>query len=753
MPFNSVRNYLGERIARIRSEWKLFQSSSSDPIETQEALLDIDTHRMYRDQLHRQNDEEAALALNAEFSTIVEAIRTDFQSKDQPFELRRPRPAHHPVPENRLPSDGIHLSEHQYHTGHIIHADPLTSRPIHPDFETDANESYLPGDTDFGQPIDPMLRTLLERKYPLYLPYINKYCRPAGTTDGTFRDFNKPQIPTEPIDPARKEHVLKLVMHFLDVTPYRPLHFVDTQYAKTPLVTGTGYHNRFSYKQKAHAKYSHPSEYSDRPTSKGYFYNATYENARTIIHKIKETGAPFNIHFAPEDEDISDEQVKEYIAKHDNFFNDYPTLLFTRNHISDRDKTLKVRPVYAVDDIFIIIELMLTFPLTVQARKPSCCIMYGLETIRGSNHYLDNLARRYTTFFTIDWSGYDQHLPRVITDIYYTDFLRRLIVINQGYAPTFEYPTYPDLTPESMYKKMDNLLHFLHMWYNNMTFLSIDGYAYRRKYAGVPSGLYNTQYLDSFGNLFLLIDGMIEFGFTDSEILEISLFVLGDDNSAFTNWSLSRMYQFISFLEEYALSRYNMTLSKTKSVITKLRNKLETLSYQCNNGLPLRPIDKLVAQLCYPEHRIKYHTMSSRAIGLAYASCAIDKSFYNLCKDVYHMFLPYYKYDERSELNLARLLSKTDELFVKREEHYSAPAFPSMMEIRETISYYHGPLSYAPKWNKAHFVLDPDDLETPIIDGDYVIVPHFAMTMYEFEQIHNLSPRIAPTFAAGSTVP
>jgi len=189
----------------------------------------------------------------------------------------------------------------------------------------------------------------------------------------------------------------------------------------------------------------------------------------------------------------------------------------------------------------------------VQARKPSCCIMYGLETIRGSNCYLDNLAKSYSTYFTIDWSGYDQHLPRVITDIYYTRYLRRLIVINHGYAPTYEYPVYPDLTEHYMYKKMDNLLHFLHIWYNNMVFLNVDGFAYLRLFAGVPSGLFNTQYLDSFGNLFLLIDALIEFGCTDEEIQDLVLFVLGDDNSGFTHWPIERLVTFVKFLETYAL--------------------------------------------------------------------------------------------------------------------------------------------------------------------------------------------------------
>lgn len=734
MPFNTVRNYLAERLARIRNEWKLFQSSHEDPQLTLESIQDSDTRRHYSQVYYDSRDEEALLALNAEYSTIVEAIRTDYQSKQQPFELYRPTPPDFILPASRIPAPGIKTVPLQYHTGHIIHADPLTSRPLNPDEDADAAESYLPGDTDFGPSIHPILHDLIIRKYPEYMHHIDKYCRPAGTTDGTFRDFNKQQISSDPIDPVRKEHVFKHIFRLLDCSPFLPLHFVDSQYTKLPLVTGTGYHNRFSYKQKAHAKYSHPAEYATKPTSKGYFYNATYENARTLIHHIKESGAPFNLHFLPENEDLSDSDISVLISHYNDFFNDYPTLLFTRNHISDREKTLKVRPVYAVDDLFIIIETMLTFPLLVQARKPSCCIMYGLETLRGSNHYLDSLAQAFSTFFTIDWSGYDQHLPRVITDLYYTDFLRRLIVINHGYQPTYEYPEYPDLTEHSMYKKMDNLLHFIHLWFNNMTFLSVDGFAYRRLHAGIPSGLYNTQYLGSFANLYLFIDSLIEFGASDAQIQDMVLFVLGDDNSGFTHWSLDQLHAFISFMEKYCLTRYNMVLSHTKSVITSLRNKIESLSYRCNYGNPRRDIDKLVAQLCYPEHKLKLHTMSARAIGIAYASCGQDETFHTFCFDVYRIFLPFLKLDERAKLNLSRFLfqgASPEDI----PPIFDTLEFPSIYTVRNSIASYAGPLLYTPKWNTAHFINKPD------------VIPPSSKTMHDYEIEHNLKVRISPTFA------
>jgi len=735
MPFNSVRNYLYERMTRLKLEWKTYQSSDHDPIKTLDTVQDPD-YRRYLDNARFNSDNEMKhLMLNKEYSTLVEAYRTDNAKRHQVYELHQPIPEDAaPVVPSRLPAKGIKLVPLMYHYGHVTH-DPVSMTDQN---RSDDTATYVDSDpnapTRYGYPVDSRIYQLICYRYPEYLNVINAYCRPIGTVNATFEDFNKEQIPSAPIDPQRKENVLAHIHKFLDTKPYLPLHFVDTQYCKTPLVTGTGYHNRYSFKQKAHAKYSHPPEYATKPISKGYFYNATYENARTLIHFIKEYGLPFNIIQADDKTELTDSDVQKYIDEANSFFNDYPTLLFTRNHISKRDGPLKVRPVYAVDDIFIIIELMLTFPLTIQARKPSCCIMYGLETIRGSNRYIEQIARDYSTFFSLDWSSYDQRLPRVITDIYYTDFLRSLIVINHGYQPTYEYPTYPDLDEHKLYHRMDNLLHFLHTWYNNMTFLLPDGYAYRRTCCGVPSGLYNTQYLDSFGNLFLIIDAMLEFGFTNSEIERFILLVLGDDNTGMTTIPICRMYDFITFLEKYALERYNMVLSTTKSVLTTLRSKIESLGYQCNYGSPKRDIEKLVAQLCYPENGLKPHTMAARAIGIAYASAGQDAMFHSFCQDVYNIFRSDYRPDDRMNLHFKRQIFHNLEDGMPDLAPPIVPPFPSLYEIQDMYAFYKGPLDFAPKWNFAHFMSDPDT------------TPPYPKTMRAYEAENNISSRVAPTF-------
>jgi hypothetical protein len=703
MVFSTVRNYLAERLERIQHEWKTFQKSGSSPQQTLDLTLDSDLKRYYDRFLPIFRPEEQNQIYQQQHDQIIETLEQKSGLQHFPAEFRLPLNLDD-VPPNRIPPSGITILPWKYKTMRTVTATlevPETGFNVHP-----------------------KIQYLIDNLYPRYQQHITKYCRPLGTTDATVNDFFKPQAPSLPLDPERKDRILSLIIKKLDVTPFLPLHFVDTQYDKRPLATGTGYHNRRDYEINAHAKFSHPTEYADKHTSKGYYINAFLQHWRTLVHRIKEYGVPFN----PFSSSLPLlEQTRDFIL-------DYPTMLFTRNHISDRDGNLKQRPVYAADDGFLTLESMLTFPMHVLARKPTCAIMYGLETFRGANHLLDSIAKSFRSFFTIDWSAFDQRVPRIITDLFWTDFLEQLIVINQGYQPTFEYPSYPDLTPDNLFQRMSNLLHFLHTWYNNMVFITADGFAYVRQHAGVASGILNTQYLGSFANLFILIDALIEYGCSDSEIDELSMFVLGDDNSGFTHWSILRLEPFVSFLESYALQRYGMVLSKTKSLITILRNKIQTLSYECNFGMPTRPLPKLVAQLCYPEHGPIPKYMSARAIGIAYAACGMDPTFHNFCRDVYYTFLDDAAVnDPHTMQTILKYLPGQFKLADSYLEEINLTEFPTLHQVRSKVSTYQGSLAFRPKWNVAHFINTPD------------IVPLPAITMAEYRRSNKIPRRQIPT--------
>nr|ADO60922.1 putative RNA-dependent RNA polymerase [Grapevine associated partitivirus-1] len=687
-----IRDYFHEKLKRLLFDHKIFSSQHEDPEQTAARHASSDIERIYKSIHNYAPHPDVIHDYEAQYQHIHDTLVTKQSLSGFNAEFYRLRTD--PVPDNRIPPSGITLLPFEYKSMNTVTA------------TLEVPES--------GFHIHPKIERLVRSRYPQYLTFVRKYTRPLGTTDATVADFFKPQTPSAPVEPERISHIMTHVMKKMAITPYRPLHFVDTQYDKRPLHTGTGYFNRRSIVQNVHAMFSYPKEYESKPSSKGYYINAFLESARSLVHWIKSTGTPFR--HAPSN--LADSLRT--------FFLQRPTMLFTRNHISDRDGNLKQRPVYAVDDLFLTIESMLTFPAHVIARKLECCIMYGFETIRGSNAALDTIAQSYKSFFTIDWSGFDQRLPWVIAVLFFTEFIPRLLVINHGYAPTYEYPSYPDLTTTDMVSRLNNLLTFLSTWYFNMVYVTADGYSYTRHLAGVPSGMLNTQFLGSFGNLVLITDGLIEYGFTDHEIDNLLLFIMGDDNSGFTHWSIARLESFIQWFETYTLHRYGMVLSKTKSVITVLRQRIETLGYQCNFGHPRRPIGKLVAQLCYPERGPRPKYMSARAVGMAWASCAQDKTFHDFCRDVYYEFL-----DEREEIDettygmLQSYLPGYLRIDESVRQTINFNEFPSLEHVFSTVRKWKGPLSYQPKWDLAHFVYQPD------------VIPPNSQTLHEYWQLHN----------------
>jgi len=680
MLFDQVRNLLSELRNTITTEWKLFQKFDAPVPDPDSEHPDVDLRRLLQDTTRdRHLDESLTDEYKAHYADTRYGFEESDHMKGEPYEFYAPAdPAS--FPDNRQPAPGITVLPYKYHKERTVTATPDTP--------------------ETGFEMHPLLSYLITTKYPEYRNIATKYARPLGTTDATFADFNKEQKEFPPIPTATAIHIISIVTFLLNACPFLPLHWIDTYHAKMPLHTGTSYFYRHSYEMRTHAAFSHSTEYAGKQTSKGYYFNAFATWSRTVTHRIKQYGLPFT------PTNLSPEQIKQHLRS---FFLEHPTMLFTRNHISRRDGILKQRPVYAMDTLFLHLECMITFPLHVMARSMKSSIMYSIETIRGGCQYIDSLAMKFRSYLCIDWSSFDQRMPWIIVELFFTIFLPSLLIISHGYAPTAEYPTYPGLTSEKMFTRIFNIICFLRTWYFNCVFLSADGYAYVRRFAGIASGMLNTQYLDSFCNLFLLIHALLHFGCTTDEIFDIVYFVMGDDNVLLTNWPYPRLCSFLSFLESHALNRFGMTLSLQKSIVTRLRDRIEMLGYRTAYGYAQRDTDKLIAQLCFPEHGAVDKFMSSRAIGIAYASAGNDRHLYHFCRDVYLTFLPYaVPADKLESHRIAKFLPGMFKMLDDITEFVNPDEFPSIEEIRSRYRHWQGELDQDRKWSKAHFLAQPD---------------------------------------------
>jgi hypothetical protein len=699
MVFSQVRDYLSELRNTLNRDWKLYSIFGSTVPDPDSEHPDIDLRRL--DSTYRQRDIEAQL--NVDYQQHAADTRYGFEEsnhmKGTPFEFFTESTS--PVPDNRQPQPGIRILPIRTHIHQVVTA-------------TDA----VP---ETGYDLHPSLKYLLNYKYPRYLDYTVKYARPLGTTDATFTDFNKEQKEYPPLSPSLMSRILPLVTFLFNAQPFLPLHWIDTFFTKMPLVTGTSYYYRHSYDIRTHAAFSHPDMYKERTTSKGYFFNAFSEWSRTIVHRIKETGFPFPT------ENLSLSQKYEHLKT---FFIEHSTMLFTRNQISQRLGALKQRPVYAMDTLFLHLEAMVTFPLHIMARSTKSCIMYSIETIRGGTAFMDIQAKKFRSYLCIDWSSFDQRMPWIIVETFFTWFLPSLIVINCGYQATAEYPTYPGLTTDTLFTRIFNIISFLRLWYYNCVFTTADGYAYVRRFAGIASGMLNTQYLDSYCNLVLMIHGLLHFGCSDDEILQICFFVMGDDNVILTHWPLHRLNPFLDWFEHHALTRFGMVLSRQKSIITAIRTRIEMLGYQINAGSPKRDIGKLVAQLCFPEHGPDPRYMSSRAIGMAYASAGQDLTFHRFCQDVYMTFKPYEPdfFTEADLLRRDRSLPGFLKVLMTYEPSFDLDLFkfPNIYEIKSRFATWQGELDQDSKWNPSHFLNDP------------TFIPDTPYTMQNYMHEHNI---------------
>jgi hypothetical protein len=620
--------------------------------------------------------------------SLRERIRShaiNLQNKQKDYELFKMLEFKY-FPENKLPANGITLIPMKYHKSKV--------------------EKLHPGDSPFGDPPHEIITDLIIKKYPRFKNVLYTYCRPAPTSEAVFADFNREQIHSQPSKPERLNDIQELIHYFLNTTPYRPVYYDDYIFCKMPLITGTGYYNKHSFDARAHAKYSHPTLYKDYPLSKGFYINYTFLSCKQIIHHIKTHGVPWKVQTQPSTTD----GWKAFARLLNIFFLNRPTSLYVRIHISKRTAELKIRPVYGVDDCFLIIETMLTFPLLVQARHPDCAILHSYETLRGSNSQLDKLAQGYRSFFTLDYTRYDQSLPFTISDTYFETFLPKLIIFNKGYQPTI---TSPESTekhdPDLLYIKMRNLLQFYHTWFRNMVFVTPEGYAYRRQHAGIPSGMLNTQQLDSYGNLYLICDALLEYGLTKRQIKQIRMFVLGDDNAGFTHFDIFELEAILQFAIQYIKIRWNMTIKPEKCVFTDNRQYISTLSYQCCFGNPKKDIEKLIAHLCFPEHGTKPQFMSSRAVGMAYAACGQDKAFHSLCEDVYNEFLPYAQQPKENDVTMkGKFLPGVFFQLENRDQFIDTTHFPTINEVHLQVLKWKGPLEYDSKWDSSHFINPPN---------------------------------------------
>jgi hypothetical protein len=386
----------------------------------------------------------------------------------------------------------------------------------------------------------------------------------------------------------------------------------------------------------------------------------------------------------------------------------FPMLLHTKTAIVKKDDPNKMRTIWGYPKPAVIAETQFYWELIawIKLNPGLTPMLWGFETFTGGwirlNALLFNSLIRQS-FITIDWSRFDKRayfslIRRIMLNV------RTFLDFDHGYLPNVNYPdTAKDWTPEKA-RKLENLWTWTLECLFNAPIVLPDGRMYRRRYAGIPSGLFITQLLDSWYNYTMLATILSALGI-DPEACIIK--VQGDD-------SIIRLAvlipphaheEFLLKMQEMADFYFKSVISTAKSEIGNTLNGREVLSYRNNNGQPYRDEIAMLAQLFHTKAKNPTPEITmAQAIGFAYAACGNHQRVHLALQDIYD-----YYYQNGYRPNPAGLALTFGDSPDRPNFPFMLDHFPSISETKQYLLYttYANEAQNAKTWPMNYFLYRP----------------------------------------------
>lgn len=449
--------------------------------------------------------------------------------------------------------------------------------------------------------------------------FVNKvyssYFRGDATDKGVISDFMRGNVPyiQRPIDSVSFIEVALTIVHdrFKPPRNFRPVHFADLRFypwelstsAEEPLISDPVLVKAV---KDAHQRGDIPNT----RMSKTVLYNAAFELNRAFVHNIKETPNPKR--------------------KKINFF---PTKAHARSHLTPIEDEAKIRMVFGVPWLFLMVELMLLWPLFNWLRKGKTPIAWTYEIMNGGMNKINSLTQENDLYLCLDWKQFDKRVQYDIIDKIH-DMWMSWMIMTEGYIPTSNYPDKQSKhDPKSFEIRIKRLWKWMNQYLKDMTIVLPDGSMWTKQFAGIASGMLQTQVLDSFVNLVMLITVLLYIKFP---IPEIAL-VLGDDSLLMCrNMGSIDSSSLLNSVADASFKIFGAVINTSKSIITNDKSKITFLSYTNSNGTPTRDITELLAKFVHPERKWDSCKVKARALGFAYANCGVDERVHILCENVFN---------------------------------------------------------------------------------------------------------------------
>nr|WKV33929.1 MAG: RNA-dependent RNA polymerase [Riboviria sp.] len=279
------------------------------------------------------------------------------------------------------------------------------------------------------------------------------------------------------------------------------------------------------------------------------------------------------------------------------------------------DGAPKIRAVYGYPTTVTLAEAQFALPLINAYKEGLHPIAYGYDMALGGAMKLRREIHAFKHYACLDFSGFDKSVS--------ADLIKFAFSVLES---NINFSQYKDSgIPDA--RKLHRVWEKLVDYFINTTMRMPTGERFK-KTAGVPSGSFFTQLIDSIVNYFLITYA----SYVTTSVRPHYLKVFGDDSVMGSDYPIPlwRMCEVLDGL--------GMSVSPTKSISTSNLDQIEFLGFTLSGGFPQRSNKKWLSSLYYPEYPdARWDNFASRALGLFYANSGVNMSMHFLFQSIVYL--------------------------------------------------------------------------------------------------------------------
>jgi len=479
----------------------------------------------------------------------------------------------------------------------------------------------VPGPLDMRRKI--VLKAMYKNYDPTFVEEVKAQRRSDSSNEALIDDFMKTEQPEVHVN--KDSHYLRalkvMTAAFKPKVLYKPVSFPDLRYY--PWRQNVSAEVPYARNPKwiaSLAKKFRDGEIDNASTTFRNLFDEIFWINRTLVHKIKDGSSTFF---------ESDGTPRPY----------YWVNLHARAHVVGPDDDDKIRAVFGVPKLLLMVENMFIWPMQadlLNRDSKHSPLLWGCEIMRGGWKRIRNLVDiktrgKFNSVLCADWSQFDRRaLFSIIDDVH--SIWKTFYDMSGTYQPT---NFYPNASTDS--ERFENLWNWFTHNVKHYPIALPNGKVYQWTRNGIASGYQETQILDSWVNGIMLLTVLSKLG-VNIEAPHFFFKLQGDDSICCFAEPFLRLYgreRFLSMIEKEAALRFNAKLSAEKTYLTENLDGAHVLGYGNTSGIAFRTDLDLLTHLLFPERPQSLEATAGSAMGIAIAAMGCSHQVYDTCRDVF----------------------------------------------------------------------------------------------------------------------